>query len=129
MRLRALFVVLLSLFVYSLVYSQDPGNFPTSLHATREGKRTWYKKENGGFENITNIPVENVNCLKCHPGTKADGTAIDPATYNPDCYDCHNFSTGTQVPDDICLKCHSRQKMKRHFIPGLMFILQRDSNA
>jgi len=119
MRLRALFIVLLSLFVYSLVYSQDPGNFPTSLHATREGKRTWYKKENGGFENITNIPVENVNCLKCHPGTKADGTVIDPATYNPDCYDCHNFSTGTQVPDDICLKCHSRQKNEKTLYPGV----------
>ena len=87
--------IILSAFLSTLIFAQDPANFGTSLHKTREGKRTWYKSANGGFENITNIPVEDVNCLKCHPGTKADETPIDPATYTPDCYDCHNFSQGT----------------------------------
>lgn len=72
------FGLILTAFLSSLLFAQDPSNFGTSLHKTREGKRTWYKQSNGGFENITNIPVENVNCLKCHPGTKADGTSIDP---------------------------------------------------
>jgi len=113
------FGLILTAFLSSLLFAQDPSNFGTSLHKTREGKRTWYKQSNGGFENITNIPVENVNCLKCHPGTKADGTPIDPATYTPDCSDCHNFSQGTKVPDDICLKCHSRQKNEKTLYAGV----------
>ncbi len=88
---------------------QDPAKtFPTSLHATREGKRTWYSKENGGFENITNIPIEKVGCLTCHPGTYADGTKVDPATYTPSCKDCH-AAPGEKVKQETCLKCHRRQ--------------------
>ncbi len=117
--LRLLIWAFLTLFISSFLFAQDPTNFPTSLHKTREGKRTWYKAENGGFERISQIPVENVNCLKCHPGTKADGTPIDPTTYTPDCADCHNFAQGTAVPDDICLKCHSRQKNEKALYPGV----------
>lgn len=83
--------------------------FRTSLHATRQGKATWYSRENGGFEALTNVPISQMACMKCHPGTKADGTTrIDTATYQPDCEDCHT-SPGSQVSDQICLKCHSRQ--------------------
>ncbi len=119
MKKKSLLLALLISFVATYLFAQDPSNFPTSLHKTREGKRTWYSKANGGFENITNIPVENVNCLKCHPGTKANGTPIDPATYDPNCDDCHNFSQGTTVPEQICLKCHSRQAREKALYPGV----------
>ncbi|MCS6829059.1 MAG: hypothetical protein RMM08_06075 [Armatimonadota bacterium] len=82
--------------------------FRTSLHATRAGKATWYSKQNGGFEALTNISISDMKCMKCHPGTKADGSPIDPATYRPGCDDCHS-SPGSPVSDATCLKCHSRQ--------------------
>jgi len=82
--------------------------FPTSLHGTRRGKATWYSAANGGFEALTNIPITKIGCLNCHPGTKADGSPIDPATYKPDCSDCHK-EPGDRVSDQICLKCHRRQ--------------------
>ncbi|GBC82973.1 hypothetical protein HRbin10_02111 [bacterium HR10] len=82
--------------------------FPTSLHATRRGKATWYAATNGGFEALTNIPINQLACLNCHPGTKADGSPIDPATYKPDCFDCH-IQPGDRVSDQTCLKCHRRQ--------------------
>lgn len=85
--------------------------FPTSLHATRRGKATWYSAENGGFETLTGIPIEQLTCIRCHPGTRADGTPINTATYRPDCSDCH-VRIGDPVPDQTCLKCHSRQGLE-----------------
>ncbi len=41
-------------------------NFNTSLHKTRNGKPTWYNSENGGFETLTNVPVEDIGCVECH---------------------------------------------------------------
>ncbi|MGQ9519310.1 MAG: hypothetical protein ACUVTP_04340 [Candidatus Fervidibacter sp.] len=81
---------------------------PTSLHGTRKGKATWYSAANGGFEALTNIPINRLDCLNCHPGTRADGSPITPATYKPDCSDCHK-QPGDRVSDQICLKCHRRQ--------------------
>jgi len=88
--------------------------FPTSLHATRQGKITWYSKESGGFERITGIPMEELPCLKCHPGTYADGSKVDPATYQPGCKDCH-VQPGAPVSDETCLRCHARQKLEMKF--------------
>ncbi|MEJ5251891.1 MAG: hypothetical protein HPY54_08975 [Chthonomonadetes bacterium] len=88
--------------------------FRTSLHATRLGKATWYSRANGGFESLTNIPITSMTCMRCHPGTKADGTPIDPATYQPGCDDCHT-SPGSPVSDQTCLKCHSRQAREMQF--------------
>jgi len=88
--------------------------FQNSLHATRMGKATWYSKANGGFETLTNIPISQLPCQKCHGGTKADGTPIDPATYQPDCADCHT-SPGSSVSDQTCLKCHARQAREMQF--------------
>ncbi len=88
--------------------------FPTSLHGTRRGKITWYGGP-GGFQSILQKPIEELKCLKCHPGTYADGSAVDPITYHPDCKDCHVLGPDgkpdltKRVTDDICLKCHRRQ--------------------
>ncbi|RCK72858.1 MAG: 5'-Nucleotidase domain protein [Ignavibacteriae bacterium] len=109
-KLQILGLVLLFLVTNVLVLAQSPGNFSTSLHATRAGKAYWYKTENGGFESLTNIPMSNLKCTKCHPGTYADGSTVDPATYTPNCNDCHNFAQGSSVAENQCLKCHSRQK-------------------
>ncbi|MCS7192741.1 MAG: cytochrome c3 family protein [Armatimonadetes bacterium] len=88
--------------------------FPTSLHGTRKGKATWYSAANGGFEALTGIPINQLGCQNCHPGTKADGTPIDPKTYKPDCYDCHK-QIGDRVSDQVCLKCHRRQEREIFF--------------
>ena len=88
--------------------------FRTSLHATRLGKATWYSRANGGFEALTNVPITDMACMRCHPGTKADGTPIDSATYTPGCDDCHT-SPGSPVSDETCLKCHSRQRREMAF--------------
>ncbi|MDZ7292123.1 MAG: T9SS type A sorting domain-containing protein [candidate division KSB1 bacterium] len=104
-----IFVLLLPAFLLA----QTPDKFPTSLHGTRQGKFTWYGSANGGMESLTGIPMSQLGCHRCHPGTYADGSAVDPATYQPGCNDCHNFTQGTAVADDICMKCHSRQKTER----------------
>jgi|WetSurMetagenome_2_1015567.scaffolds.fasta_scaffold82560_3 hypothetical protein len=88
-------------------------HFSTSLHSTREGKRTAYKKENGGMELITNIPMDSLTCMKCHATTNADGTPVSDATYAPGCNDCHNFAAGNTVSGDRCYACHNRQTYER----------------
>jgi hypothetical protein len=109
------FLVIVALVILpSWLFSQDPGNFATSLHGTRQGKFTWYGSANGGMESLTGIPMSQLGCHKCHPGTYANGDAVNPATYQPGCNDCHNFTQGTAVADQICLKCHSRQGTERN---------------
>jgi len=95
-------------------FAQAPStvkDFPTSLHYTRQGKVTAYSAKNGGAELITGIPIEQTGCLRCHPNTYADGAAVDLATYEPSCFDCHK-SYGDTPSDEICLKCHGRQKLE-----------------
>ena len=95
----------------TLLQAQDPTNFATSLHGTRGGKATWYGAENGGFEALTNIPMSELPCQHCHALTYATGDTVDPATYEPDCKDCHDFANqGTTVEQQTCLGCHSRQR-------------------
>ena len=88
-------------------------NFSTSLHATRNGKNYWYGKANGGFENFTNVPVENVGCVACHGPKDANGNTY-ATPYTPGCSDCHPTATAGFTKDSIkvdqCLTCHSRQK-------------------
>jgi len=83
-------------------------SFNESLHNTRQGKATWYSAANGGFESLTNIPMEDLPCQNCHAATYADGTAVDAATYEPGCDDCHVIP-GDAVAQTVCLGCHSRQ--------------------
>ena len=49
------------------------GQFETSLHKTRKGKPTWYDQENGGFETLTNVPIEDLGCVECHDAVDANG--------------------------------------------------------
>lgn len=84
-------------------------NFNTSLHYTRQGKITFYSAEHGGIELITQKPIDDFGCVKCHASTKANGEPISTETYTPDCYDCH-VTPGDKVDDSRCLECHSRQR-------------------
>jgi len=103
--LTACIVILLPFVLWA-----QPQHFSTSLHATRQGKITFYSRDKGGFEALTNLTIEELGCLKCHAPTKADGTPVDPQTYSPDCFDCH-VQAGDQPAETICLGCHGREKI------------------
>ena len=105
-------IVLMLVVMPGVLFSQSPGNFPTSLHGTRAGKAWWYSKDNGGFETLTNIPMSDLPCQKCHAATYASGDSVDAATYQPDCKDCHDFTQGNTVRQETCLGCHSRQGLE-----------------
>ncbi|UCF32499.1 MAG: SMP-30/gluconolactonase/LRE family protein [Phycisphaerales bacterium] len=91
----------------------SPLMFPTSLHGTRAGKAYFYSADNGGFETITGIPMDDLDCQECHAPTYADGTPVDPATYEPQCLDCHaDPSAPGPVADSICFGCHGRQNVE-----------------
>ena len=109
--LFSLFVLIIAFLFPDFTYSQSNA----SLHMTRKGKEYFYKVQTGGFEVITGIPMASLRCMRCHPGKLANNTPIDTATYQPSCNDCHNFAIGNAVPDTICLRCHSRQKVERNF--------------
>lgn len=115
MKRNVLITICLMLVIIFGLYSQT--KFATSLHATREGKRTAYKKENGGMEIITGIPMDSLTCLKCHAAKYADGTPVDDKTYTPSCRDCHDFSQGSTVKQEICLSCHNRQTYEMQLYP------------
>ncbi|MCU0414708.1 MAG: hypothetical protein MUE91_09960, partial [Ignavibacteriaceae bacterium] len=72
------------------------GNISTSLHYTRNGKPTWYNAANGGFETISNVPINQVGCVECHDATDANGNPYS-GTYAPDCVDCHATNSGWTV--------------------------------
>lgn len=87
------------------------GQFETSLHKTRNGKPTWYDQENGGFETLTNVPIEDLGCVECHDQYDANGNEYT-GTYTPDCVDCHATNTPPPpgpVTQDDCLGCHGRE--------------------
>lgn len=96
-------------------------NFATSLHATREGKHDAYRADKGGMELITNIPMSELSCQKCHSTTETypNGDSIDVATYSPSCKDCHDFAQGFAVAEQTCLNCHNRQTYERNAYPGM----------
>jgi len=100
--------ILIALAVFALTgfyISQTHATFPGSLHYTREGKNTWY---NAGFKAYTGVDTPEA-CTGCHAATLADGTPVDPATYEPSCADCH-VVIGDTPANSVCLGCHSRQK-------------------
>jgi len=115
---QVLTLILLLGFTISLL---PQSNFNTSLHKTREGKNDAYKIENGGMETITNIPMSQLACGKCHSttGFYPNGNPIDPSTYTPSCNDCHNFAAGNTVTQQTCLNCHNRQVYERAAYPNI----------
>jgi len=91
---------------------------PNSLHFKRTGKAVFYLKKNGGFELLTGIPFEELECGRCHPkaGRYADGQP-HPQPYRPACADCHDFGRKPSVDSPaVCLSCHTQQRSElAHF--------------
>ena len=77
--------------------------FPTSLHATGRGMITWYSSASGGFEQITNIPYDQLYCRECH---------------RPLCENCHE-TPGDSVEQDRCLQCHGLVQLERDANPDV----------
>ncbi len=82
-------------------HTPEVNNIFDSLHTTRQGMKTWYAAQNGGFELLTGVPYDDLACKNCH---RAD----QPGWKEPHCKDCHG-TAGHEVRDDTCLKCHGRQ--------------------
>lgn len=88
--------------------------FSTSLHATRAGLKHFYSQENGGFETLTGVQFEDLDCRHCHAPTFANGDPVGE-NYTPSCADCHADLANPTVglTDSICLGCHTRQAAER----------------
>jgi len=124
-KINLLFAMIFSLGLVLPLLAQ-PANFNTSLHKTREGKPTWYDMENGGYETLTGVPIEDIGCVGCHDANDANGDPYPPTGYDPDCVDCHATGTTTSTEDD-CLGCHGRQKKLRN-PPLSVSDVHRDQN-
>jgi hypothetical protein len=86
--------------------------FETSLHRTGAGKQTFYNEvPNGGFEQYTNIPYQNLVCQGCHePGF---GGTVKGERGCLSCHDTDNPQLGADVDATLtgaCGTCHGRQK-------------------
>ena len=105
--------------------------FEKSLHYTANGLRYWYSKEQGGMEKITGVPIDEVNCTKCH--VKSCDTchvkiengkshySTEVARSEAACRDCHGYGgpqkdeNGKEIPiTDVhfkkgmkCMECHT----------------------
>ena len=98
-------------------------NFETSLHKTRNGKATWYNAENGGFETITNVPINQVGCVECHDANDANGDPYPATGYEPDCVDCHNvhaicdpsLAKFRKSSVGICANCHTDSEVMQKY--------------
>ncbi len=84
-------------------------NFNTSLHSTRFGKEFWYSADNGGFENLTHIPISELGCRECHGPNDANGTPNPDPYPGMHCNDCHKTNSDFSVEQTQCYTCHGRQ--------------------
>ncbi|OGF61971.1 MAG: hypothetical protein A2Y62_20845 [Candidatus Fischerbacteria bacterium RBG_13_37_8] len=109
----------------------DKNFYEKSLHFTANGLRYWYSKEQGGMEKITGVPIEEVNCTKCHVEScdachvkEVDGKpfySTDVARSEAPCRECHGYGgpqkdeEGKEIPiTDVhflkgmkCMDCHT----------------------
>lgn len=94
----------------------DPeSTFPTSLHATFQGMRTFCEALDGdthfigsGIEGAYGVDYDDLGCKNCHDKSRPDAK---------DCNKCHLYFTShmdissneDKMENKICLGCHSRQ--------------------
>ncbi|BAP55734.1 hypothetical protein THII_1437 [Thioploca ingrica] len=83
----------------------------TSLHGTTRGMSHFYGVDQGGLEQFTHLPYDDLTCNSCH----VDSTA---------CTSCHAVPGDT--PDNAkCLdSCHRRQKFEQQFSPDYHLLAQ-----
>ena len=102
------------------------GWFNTSLHATRNGKETFYADGIGeaspaeyqqGFGNFVGVAYADLTCADCHngqdqgpwDGNPAEGEFEDTWPGNPVYRDCHGTTSPPAeavVDNDVCKGCH-----------------------
>ena len=85
--------------------------FPTSLHETGHGKKTFYDEvPNAGFERFTGVAYGELSCQGCH--SQASGM---PPVNGRGCERCHDTpdpQLGAEVDASltgVCAGCHGRQ--------------------
>ncbi len=88
---------------------QVPDLLANSLHGTSRGMKYFYEAAQGGFENITHIPYDQLGCKRCHVESDEDH-----------CNTCHMRDVGDNPPSTTCYKCHGRQKA------GLLALHEKD---
>lgn len=83
---------------------EEKSFYEKSLHYNAHGMAYWYSKENGGIEQLTGIPYNQlISCKKCHAET---------------CDRCHKtevngipaYSVKQAKFMENCLNCHKREK-------------------
>lgn len=63
----------------------------------------WHDKDNGGFESVSGVPYVELACKKCHIA----GCDVRRKKETDDILSCSIESVKDQ---ELCLKCHSREK-------------------
>lgn len=89
----------------------------TSLHGTARGIEYWYESAQGGFENITGIPYDDLACKSCHvePGNCSicHGSATSAAADIPEGTGKGGEGAGAPAlppqSDEDCYGCHGNQ--------------------
>ncbi len=71
----------------------------TSLHGTTRGMAYWYATDQGGFQQIADVPYKDLGCKSCHVPASA-------------CYTCH-LDPLAAPKDAQCLTCHRRQQLEQ----------------
>ncbi len=72
----------------------------SSLHGTARGIEYWYGSARGGFETLTGVPYDALECGTCHvetgdcevchgPALSGAGASTAPLQRDADCYSCH----------------------------------------
>jgi len=80
-----------------------------ALHVATAGQEYFYKQENGGIEQITHIPYDNMSCKDCH-------------VEQTGCSSCHTADSvgNLQKPEDnACFACHGREAMMKQIYPDV----------
>ena len=97
----------------NLYYNANPITFTvqsistvltTSLHGTTRGMGHFYGADQGGFEQFTHLPYDDLTCNSCHVDSKA-------------CTTCHVIPGDTPENTKCLDSCHRRQSAEQQFSP------------
>ena len=131
-------LTLAALYSFASVIGCDGGTEPepdttveqrlaTSLHGTAQGMRHWYESAQGGFEGLTGIAYDDLNCKTCHVEPSAcrtchsDSKALAPSQNDENCLGCHGFQ-GAEIAAGLgdyhrdverlkCRDCHNSNEV------------------
>lgn len=107
--------------------------FDQSLHHTSRGLGYWYGREQGGVEQMTGVPITQMNCLNCHVQScdachakTVDGRQVystEQARSQAACIECHgigNVEAAKKNNEFVdlhfergmkCLDCHTSREI------------------